>query len=54
MEITKEHLGNLKTKMEEAKTIYLKYVGAVEIFESLLQETVEKPKKEQKVAKAKK
>ena len=50
MEITKEHLENLKVKVEEAKTIYLKYVGAVEIFESLL-ESADKQKKATKTKK---
>lgn len=36
MELNDKHLNELKEKMEQAKTLYLKYVGAVEVVESLL------------------
>tara|TARA_B100001094_G_C18169812_1_gene794389 strand:+ start:1175 stop:1339 length:165 start_codon:yes stop_codon:yes gene_type:complete len=35
-EITEEQLNELKGKMEETKVLYLKYVGAVEVMESLM------------------
>ena len=50
MEVTESHLKELKDKMEQAKVLYLKYVGAVEVMEGLLSA----PIKEEKVTKPKK
>ena len=52
-EITEAQLDELKGKMEEAKVLYLKYVGAVEVMESLLSlpDVKEEPKKVTKKSK---
>ena len=44
MEVTLENLEEIKSKREEAKTIYLKWAGAVEVLESLLQSVPKEPK----------
>tara|TARA_E500000305_G_C4024403_1_gene240904 strand:+ start:919 stop:1080 length:162 start_codon:yes stop_codon:yes gene_type:complete len=53
MEITEQQLNDLKGKMEEAKVLYLKYAGAVEVMESMLS-MPPIPKEPEKVVKKKK
>ena len=54
MELDGKHLTELKEKMEQAKTLYLKYVGAVEVVESLLATEVNESKIIKKDKKVKK
>lgn len=49
-EVTKEHIAEMKEKMEQAKVLFLKYSGALEVLESI----VNIPTKDKKVAKTKK
>ena len=52
MEVTKEQLQELKDKEEQTKTLFLKYQGAIEVLESILNAPkVEKPKKQAKTKK---
>tara|TARA_R110000824_G_scaffold17639_3_gene71157 strand:- start:1625 stop:1789 length:165 start_codon:yes stop_codon:yes gene_type:complete len=51
--ITVEQLDDLKRKMEDAKVMYLKYAGAVEVMESILNPPPPAPKEVEKVKKKK-
>ena len=46
--MTNEELGQLKSEAERYKVLYLKFQGAAEILESMLNEKEEKSKKEEK------
>tara|TARA_B100001094_G_C17782612_1_gene600460 strand:+ start:263 stop:415 length:153 start_codon:yes stop_codon:yes gene_type:complete len=50
MEVTKEVINEIKDKMEQAKVLYLKYMGALEVLESMgpKPETAKKPSKAKK------
>ena len=51
-DISSAHLDELKDKMEQAKVLYLKYLGAIEVVESILNPPKpEEPKKEPKLKK---
>lgn len=54
MELTKENIDAVKAKADEAKTLYLKWVGAAEVLESLMENAKEQAKIAKKEAKKKK
>ena len=54
MEVTNETITALRTKMEEAKTIYLKWAGALEVMESMMEEQPKETKIIKKDKKVKK
>ena len=54
MEVTKETIAAIQAKAEEAKTVYLKWMGALEVMQGMVAEKAEKPKIEKKDKKVKK